>query len=148
MMRVVVDTSVLVRYLIRPSAAIRALIEELWLGAHFQLVTAPELLAELRGVLERDYIRALIRPEEGAALLETICLLADVLPHLALIPAYTRDPKDDKFVACAIVGECAYIVTVDQDLLVLESLAGIRMASPEEFVAALRCETGSPEENR
>lgn len=138
MIRLVVDTSVLVRYLIRPSVAVKILIEDLWLGEQVQMVTVPELLEELRGVLGRDYIQALVRPAEGQVLLETIAQLVDILPPLGEIPCYTRDPKDDKFVACAIAGMAEYAITVDQDLLVLESLAGVRLVSPEAFVAAFR----------
>ena len=65
MIRVVIDTSVLIRYLIKPSVAIRELVEARWLGDEIQMVTSPELIQELEGVLKRDYIRALIRPEEG-----------------------------------------------------------------------------------
>jgi len=47
MLRVVIDTSVLIRYLIKPSASIRYLIEEMWFNEDIVLVTSPELLAEL-----------------------------------------------------------------------------------------------------
>ena len=60
MIRAVVDTSVLIRYLIRPSAAIKELIEMRWLGDQVQMVTAPELVKELEDVLKRDTIQALI----------------------------------------------------------------------------------------
>jgi putative PIN family toxin of toxin-antitoxin system len=132
--RVVVDTSVLIRYLIRPSAAIRELIEERWPGDEIQMVTAPELIEELEGVLRRDYIQKLVRPQEGQALLDAIHLKAEVLPPLGAVPSYTRDPKDDKFVACALVGNAGYVITVDKDLLVLGELEGIRLVTPDEFV--------------
>lgn len=134
MIRVVVDTSVLIRYLIRPSAAIRELIEERWLGDEIQMVTAPELIEELEGVLRRDYIQKLVRPQEGRALLDAIHLKAEVLPPLGAVPSYTRDPKDDKFVACALVGNAGYVITVDKDLLVLGELEGIHLVTPDEFV--------------
>ena len=134
MIRVVIDTSVLIRYLIRPSAAIKELIETRWLGDFVQMVTAPELIAELEGVLDRDYIQALIRPEEGQVLLEAIRRKASLMPPLGQVPAYTRDPKDDKFVACALVGEAEYVITVDQDLLVLKSLGDVRLVTPYEFL--------------
>ncbi len=55
MTRIVVDTSVLIRYLIKPSAAVRHLIEELWLNDDVVMVSSPELVAELEDVLTRDY---------------------------------------------------------------------------------------------
>jgi putative PIN family toxin of toxin-antitoxin system len=119
--RVVVDTSVLIRYLIKPSAPIKELIEEAWLGDRVQMVTAPELIKELKGVLERDYVQSLIRPEEGRVLLDAILQKAEILPSFGKVPSYTRDPKDDKFVACALAGRADFLVTVDEDILVLES---------------------------
>lgn len=138
MIRAVIDTNVLIRYLIKPSAAIKELIEVYWLGDQVQMVIAPELIAELEGVLGRDDIRALIQPLEGRVLLETIYLKAEILPSLGEIPSYTRDPKDDKFIACALIGDAGYVITVDKDLLVLETLSGSRMVTTYEFVAALK----------
>jgi putative PIN family toxin of toxin-antitoxin system len=136
--RVVVDTSVLIRYLIKPSAAITELIELWWLNDKIQVVSGPELLTELESVLRRDYIRELVRPAEGQVLLDVIAVKAEILASLGPIPSYTRDPKDDKFIACALAGSTGYIVTVDQDLLVLGSFGGVRMVTPGAFVALLR----------
>ena len=44
MTRVVIDTSVLIRYLIKPGVATRELIETRWLGDEIHIVTAPELI--------------------------------------------------------------------------------------------------------
>ena len=137
MTRIVVDTSVLIRYLIRPSAATRALIEVYWLDDEIQVVTAPELIEELEGVLSRDYIQELVQPEEGQALLDAILLKAEILPSLGAVPAYTRDSKDDKFIACALVGDARYVVTVDKDLLALETLEHIRIVTPEELIGKI-----------
>ncbi len=135
MIRAVIDTSVLIRYLIRPSAAIKELIKVRWLGDQVQMVTAPELIAELERVLGRDQIQSFIRPEEGQALIEAIYQKAEVLPPLGAIPPYSRDPKDDKFVACALAGDAGYVVTVDADLLVLEALGSVRLVTPAEFAS-------------
>jgi putative PIN family toxin of toxin-antitoxin system len=134
MTRVVIDTSVLIRYLIKPSAAVRRLVEDLWLNGDVVMVSSPELIAELEDVLARDYIRALIRPEEGKAMLDAIRATAEILPPLDEVPAYTRDPKDDKFVACAITGQASYIVTLDKDILALEKLGDLQIVTPYDFV--------------
>jgi putative PIN family toxin of toxin-antitoxin system len=134
--RAVIDTSVLIRYLIKPSAAIKELIEERWLGHEVQMVTAPDLIAELEGVLKRDYIQMVIRPEEGNALLDAITQEADILAPLGLVPAYTRDRKDDKFVACALAGGANYLITEDKDILVLRAVGDVRIVTPYDFVRA------------
>lgn len=137
MIRAVIDTSVLIRYLVRPSAAIKELIEVLWLGDEVQMVTAPELIEELKGVLERDYIKALIRPAEGQVLLDALYQKAEILLSFGRVPSYTRDPKDDKFVACALVGSADCLVTVDEDILVLRTVGDVRMTTPYDFVRAI-----------
>ena len=135
MIRVVIDTNVLIRYLIRPSVAIRELIEVQWIGGAIQMVTAPELIAELREVLSRAKIRRFITPDEGDALLHAIQQLAELLPALGDVPAYTRDPKDDKFVACALFGQVDYLISVDNDLLVLQRVGTSDIVTPAAFLA-------------
>jgi putative PIN family toxin of toxin-antitoxin system len=135
--RVVVDTSVLIRYLIKPSAAIKELIEQRWLEGNVVMVTAPELVAELADVLHRERMRRFIQPEEGRILLEAIDRLAERLPPLGSVPAYTRDPKDDKFVACALAARAQCVVTLDKDILVLGSVGNVRMVTPYEMLQVL-----------
>lgn len=132
--RVIIDTSALIRYLIRPGTAIQTVIEDLWLGDQIRMVTCPELLAELAAVLQRDYIRALVQPEDAAALLDAIHYKAELLPTLGAIPPYTRDRKDDKFIACAIAGQVGYVITVDKDLLDMEVFADIQLLAPHRFL--------------
>jgi uncharacterized protein len=134
--RAIIDTSVLIRYLIKPNAAIKELIEEQWLGDKVQMVTGLDLIAELEGVLKQDYIQTLIRTEEGQVLLDAIAQKADILPALGSGPAYTRDPKDDKFVACALVGDANYLITEDKDMLILEVVGDVRIVTPYDFLRA------------
>lgn len=135
MKRVVIDTSVLIRYLIRPSAAIRRLIEELWIESEIVMVTVPELIAELENVLGRESMREFIHPSDKQALLDAIYAKAEIQPPLGEIPPYTRDPKDDKFVACAIAGNADCLITLDRDILELGKLGEVQMITPYDFVS-------------
>ena len=137
MIRAVIDTNVLVRYLLRPSAAIRELIEERWLGGEVQVVTAPELLDELMGVLAREKLRALVLPQEAQALLDAVRARAEILPGLGDVPTFTRDAKDDKFVACALAGNAVCVITLDLDLLILRQFGATRMVTPGQFLEEL-----------
>ncbi|MBK9094014.1 MAG: putative toxin-antitoxin system toxin component, PIN family [Anaerolineae bacterium] len=138
MIRVVIDTGVFIRYLIKPSAAIKELIEVRWLNDEIALVSAPELMAELTGVLKRDYIRKLIQPENTEALLEIIYRKVELLPALGEVPVYSRDPKDDKFIACALAAGVPDVITVDEDLLILAEVGGARLLTPYQFLARFR----------
>jgi predicted nucleic acid-binding protein len=55
--------------------------------------------------------------------------------------ATSRDPKDNKFLALAVSGQADYLITGDEDLLVLKSIGAIPIVSPAEFLAKIN-ETG------
>ncbi|MBM4045936.1 MAG: putative toxin-antitoxin system toxin component, PIN family [Planctomycetes bacterium] len=46
-----------------------------------------------------------------------------------------KDPDDDKFVECAMVGGASLIVSGDHHLLEIREYEGIRIVTPAEFVA-------------
>jgi hypothetical protein len=48
-----------------------------------------------------------------------------------------RDPKDDKFLACAMEGKAHYLVSSDRDLLDMKSYRGVAIVNPGQFLLAL-----------
>ncbi len=46
-----------------------------------------------------------------------------------------RDPRDDKFLELAFDGKAGAIVTGDEDLLALDPFQGIRILTPQDFLA-------------
>ncbi len=134
MTRVVIDTSAFIHYLMRPTAAIRHILENLWLAGEITLVATPETIGELEIVLARPKMQAFIHPDEGGLLLNLLRDKAEMLPALGKIPAFTRDPKDDKFVACAVIGQAAYLITLDKDILVLGQTGEVKMVTPYDFI--------------
>jgi putative PIN family toxin of toxin-antitoxin system len=132
--RVVIDTNVFVRYLLQPGAATRRLIEDLWLENKLIVISAPELFQELSQVLDREAIRTYIHSDEGPVLLETLQSKAEFLPPLGEIPTYSRDPKDDKSVACAIAAQSAFLISEDRDLLAWGNIGKIQILTPYDFL--------------
>ena len=51
-----------------------------------------------------------------------------------------RDPKDNKFLEVAVAGQAEYIVSGDEDLLVLDPFRGIRIVTPAELLELLAAE--------
>jgi uncharacterized protein len=47
------------------------------------------------------------------------------------------DPDDDKYLAAAVEGRAAFVVTGDPDLLAGKEHAGVRIVSPREFLDVL-----------
>jgi predicted nucleic acid-binding protein len=39
------------------------------------------------------------------------------------LPIHSRDTKDDKVLRCALMGKCDYLITGDEDLLILNGRA-------------------------
>ncbi len=48
-----------------------------------------------------------------------------------------RDPKDDKYLQLAVDGNADFLITGDQDLLVLNPFHGIRILRPADFLREL-----------
>ena len=46
-----------------------------------------------------------------------------------------RDKNDDKFISCAISGDCDLIVSGDMDLLSLKSYKDVKIITPSEFLS-------------
>lgn len=144
-MRVVLDTNILVSYLLTPahSGSIAAIIDALTRG-DFTLLLPLELLDELERVVARKPTLAQrIRPEQLARLRDVLLVLGEVIPPIEQpIPAVTRDRKDDYLLAYAAVGPADYLVTGDEDLLVLKQVGRLRIVSPPAFAAMLRDRAG------
>lgn len=65
--------------------------------------------------------------------------LGTVIANPAPLPnAVSRDPDDDKIIACARAAEAEFLVTRDRDLLVLGSYGSVTMISPEDLLRKLR----------
>lgn len=141
MIRAVVDTNTLVSGLISPLGAPAQIVRR-WQRGDFLLLTAPALLAELRRVLEYPRIAERLgwSGEERTQFLESFETLALVTPGILSLPRVTRDPNDDPVVACAVEGEAGFIVSGDQDLLVLGTYRGVRVVTPRDFLALLEAQ--------
>ena len=50
----------------------------------------------------------------------------------------SRDPKDDMVLACAVKANTDYLVTRDDDLLILETYKKVSIVTPEQFMSVLR----------
>ena len=50
----------------------------------------------------------------------------------------SRDPKDDRYVACALGAKAEAIVSNERDLLALERPFGVAILTPVEFLKMVR----------
>ena len=97
---------------------------------HHVVVSSRPLLDELRDVLTRKFHQRAIDVRNAVRLFsETFTL---VTPD-ALEPPVCRDQDDDVVLATALGGQCAAIVTGDQDRLILDPFRSIRVLAPSAF---------------
>jgi putative PIN family toxin of toxin-antitoxin system len=145
-MRVCIDATVLISYLLRgsdehpPGVVVNA-----GLTGRFDLILNEKTLIETRqSISSKPYLSRRILEIDLEALAVGLALVATVIPETASpFPAVTRDPGDDYLIAHAVLEQVDYLVTGDKDLLVLGEVAGVQIVSPAGFVAILEAETGS-----
>lgn len=139
-MRAAVDVNVLISSALSatgPSAEILRASRD----GQFELITSEMLLTELTRTLAYPRIRKRIPQEKAAAFINWIRdhgRLAD--DPVGAPPVRSRDPDDNYLLALAI-DQRAYLVTGDQDLLVLN--AHLPILTPAQFAAQLRDATPS-----
>jgi putative PIN family toxin of toxin-antitoxin system len=140
-MRVLLDANILISYLLTPrqNSPVTKIVTQALLG-DFGLLFPEDLLQELKGkAQEKKYLAERITPEELGQLVDILTRVSEPIPRIKeAIPAVTRDPKDDYLLAYALVGCADYLVTGDEDLLVLGNVGDLSIVSAREFVEILR----------
>ena len=119
MIRAVLDTNLLVSYLLTHRPPIATLIDEHLAQEHFVLISGAALLEELDRVLSYPRLRRYYTEEARTRYVALIAALSEVVDLPESVPRICRDPDDDWVIACAVVGEADIIVSGDRDLLVL-----------------------------
>lgn len=135
MIRAVVDTNLIVSYLLTQNETLSRLIDH-WERGSFVYLTSPILMDELRQVVERPKIRQRMR-SDPAALLDLVEFDALWTPGEYVVSGICRDPKDEPFLACAVEGKATHLVTGDADLLDLDTFQEIKMIRAIDFVNML-----------
>ena len=137
MLRAVVDTNILIRALIKPHGTVGPILTQLAANA-YALVYSQPLLDELVEKLALPRIRVKYGLD-NQAIETTLALLALrgelVQPTRAV--RVCRDPDDNALIEAALAGGAEYVVTGDEDLLVLKKFATVRIVTPRLFLAAV-----------
>jgi len=137
MIRAVLDTNLLVSYLLTHRPPIATLIDYHLARDDIVLVTAPELLAELDRVLAYPKLQRYYTDEDRTRFVALVMALSEVVNLPESIPRICRDPDDDRVLACAVVGEADVIVSGNEDLLALELAGDIPILTAAEFLEML-----------
>ncbi|KKR91788.1 MAG: putative toxin-antitoxin system toxin component, PIN family [Candidatus Levybacteria bacterium RIFCSPHIGHO2_02_FULL_39_36] len=139
MIRVVLDTNVLISALISKSSAPQKLYRA-FTKQRFLLIASPLILEEVEDVINRERLIKYhkLTPKQRRIMEQLAELSYVVLGTVSSEELVVqRDPEDDKFLWCAIEGKADYIISGDHHLLDLKEYEGVKILSPHDFLTIL-----------
>lgn len=98
------------------------------------ILISASVLLELAEVLSREKLNKYLLKEERMRFLFAL-LKETELTEVTIAITDCRDVKDNKFLELAVSGAADYIISGDQDLLILNPFRGIAILTPKEFLS-------------
>lgn len=138
MIRAVIDTNVLIRAAIRPHGSVGPVVRRLRQGAYL-LIISEILFDELIEKLREPRIARKYNLDQQAIqdFVGELAVSSELVAPTRIIHV-CRDEDDNRVLEAAITGRAEYIVTTDEDLLVLDPFEGIHIVRPNLFLATLK----------
>ncbi|MBE2200737.1 MAG: putative toxin-antitoxin system toxin component, PIN family [Anaerolinea sp.] len=135
MMRVILDTNVIVSGLISPHGSPAQILKH-WYHGDFTLLYTPDMIAELEDVLRRAWLhqRLADTPRKIPDFLEAVTFLGEIVVGYVNVAGKIRDPFDEMFLICAELGHAHYLVSGDKDLLDLTKHKETRILTSAQFL--------------
>jgi len=136
--KVVFDTQIYLRALINFSSGSAKLVLDL--PQDYELLTSHEINHEVMDVLTRSSIRKKFRQISDMDVKRVEDILADATLVEVLaedLERICRDPKDDMFLACAKAAQADYLISEDNDLLVIGQHHNTRIINIAAFLTIL-----------
>ena len=99
------------------------------------LISQP-LVEELNDVLGRDKFNRYVKREERDRFIDALVRELELVEITEVVQG-CRDPKDDQILELAVNGNASWVVTGDNDLLVLNPFRGIQIVSPARLLELL-----------
>jgi len=134
MIRAVLDTNVYVSAFIG-SVNSRSIIN-LILENRLRVFTSTAILSELREVLLRPKFK--LNPAQVTRFVAEVESSADVVEPEKKIINFCRDSGDHIILECVMKSSADYLITGDDDLLVLKQFLGTTIISPADFLGLCR----------
>ncbi len=131
-MKIVCDTNVIVSGMLFGGHS-RTILMAVAQG-RVEAFTSPELLHELREVLQRRKFR--LKPEQIAAVMELVRESFTCVESGMVFSVIADDPDDDRVLEAAHASRASVIVSGDNHLLTLGGWRSVTVLSPADFVTA------------
>lgn len=132
-MKVILDTNVIASGIFFASGPPRQILEALYQG-QFRNIVSVEIVNEyVETILDllKKYPNKIAKSTLDSIISKSELSLVQSLPE-----AVCKDPKDDKFIACALTSETRLIVSGDRHLLDVNGYQEIQVLKPRQFFDA------------
>ncbi|HPD58315.1 MAG TPA: putative toxin-antitoxin system toxin component, PIN family [Smithellaceae bacterium] len=100
---------------------------------YFNLILCDDIIREFKKVLKNKFKLPSSDISEITNIVEEAA--AEIIHKPDPIKSICRDPSDDFIISCAVAAEAHYIVTGDEDLLILKRYKEINIINPRNFEA-------------
>jgi hypothetical protein len=128
-MKVVIDTNIWISYLL--GSLLQGMDEKI-LSKEIKVVVSDEMLKEISEVSSRPKFKNIFtakRIKELFSLLDSYAIVVSPSQKVNVC----RDGKDNFLLEVALEGEADYLVTGDEDLLVLDPFHNTKILKPKDF---------------
>ncbi len=129
-MNVILDTNVFISGIYWSGPPYKIL--KAWQNRKINLIISQEIIDEYDRVC-----KALSKQFPGIDLrtfMELLAINSKMYAPLKLNEPVSRDPDDDKFIACALAAKVKVIISGDKDLITISGYKGINVIKPGIFV--------------
>jgi putative PIN family toxin of toxin-antitoxin system len=97
-----------------------------------ELYIAKEILEEIDSVMVRSKFKT--AANDVAYFIRMIEEIANLVIIKGYVKNVCRDKDDDKILECGLLGNVNYIITGDNDLLILKTYEHIKIITPNEYM--------------
>jgi len=144
MMRIVLDTNVLVSAILYPESTSAQIMKRV-LDSTVDMVLSPDIFEETYRVLCYPELLKLMKKngvilKEVNDFIEKMSKIAVITPGKLKISAIKDDLSDNKILACAVESEADFIISGDHHLTDLKEFQGIPIVNPSTFAAIISSE--------
>lgn len=132
MKRIILDTNIIISAILfggKPQQVLSLIID-----SKLELYLSETILSEINSVLNREKFN--IPKDYVIVIMKQIRSISNIVSPDSQSKGIniSRDKADNKFIHCAIEANADYIITGDQDLLVLKQINHIKILPPKEFL--------------
>jgi putative PIN family toxin of toxin-antitoxin system len=142
MLKIVLDTNVLVSALINPHGTPAQIIDYVFENK-IRLFTSQPILEELERVLSYPKLtkRHGLEREKLKEFIYDLLSIMLLIKGEETIEAIVEDPSDNKYLSCALNAQVDFIISGDVHLLKLGEYGGIQIVTPAQFLEIMERET-------